>query len=86
MAISSSGLEIDKMRFSDNGYYLEEYVKCRNCGVLIYSGGIKIEIDKRPAIFCSDWCISWHLDHPLPALPGIQQVRHASSKSKQKKS
>ena len=28
------------MRFSDNGYYIEKYVKCANCGLLIYGDGI----------------------------------------------
>ena len=32
------------MRFSDNGYYIEKYVKCDNCGVLIYGEGIDAKI------------------------------------------
>jgi len=28
------------MRFSANGYYIERYVKCANCGLLIYDDGI----------------------------------------------
>jgi 5-oxoprolinase (ATP-hydrolysing)/N-methylhydantoinase B len=43
------------MRLSANGYYVERYVKCANCGVLIHDAG-------RPAaggVFCSDWCIDW---------------------------
>jgi N-methylhydantoinase B len=43
------------MRFSDNGYYVEKYVKCANCGSLVYGPGQKHE--KR--IFCSPWCIEW---------------------------
>ena len=31
------------MRFSKNGYYIEKYLKCLNCGVLIYDAGIKAE-------------------------------------------
>ena len=27
------------MRFSDNGYYIEKYVKCANCGMLVYGAG-----------------------------------------------
>ena len=27
------------MRFSGNRYYIERYVKCRNCGILIYGEG-----------------------------------------------
>ena len=26
------------MRFSNNGYYIEKYIKCDNCGMLIYGG------------------------------------------------
>ena len=28
------------MRFSNNGYYIEKYIKCDNCGMLIYGDGI----------------------------------------------
>ena len=28
------------MRFSENGYYIEHYVKCANCGMLVYGEGI----------------------------------------------
>ena len=28
------------MRFSENGYYIERYVKCANCGLLVYGEGI----------------------------------------------
>ena len=31
--------ERENMRFSDNGYYIERYIKCDNCGVLIYDDG-----------------------------------------------
>ncbi len=29
------------MRFSPNGFYIEKYVKCDNCGLLVYGSGIK---------------------------------------------
>ena len=32
------------MRFSDNGYYIERYIKCDNCGVLIYGEGINADV------------------------------------------
>ena len=37
------------MRFSKNGYYLEKYIKCFNCGVLIVNGKFRItdEIDEQ---------------------------------------
>ncbi|MGH6944009.1 MAG: hypothetical protein ACREH6_07305 [Geminicoccaceae bacterium] len=47
------------MRFSKNGYYVERYVKCANCGLLIYDEGIQVERAGKPEIFCSDWCIEW---------------------------
>lgn len=47
------------MRFSANGYYIEKYVKCANCGLLIYGSGTAGERHGRPAIFCCDWCVEW---------------------------
>jgi hypothetical protein len=32
------------MRFSDNGYYIEKYVKCANCGMLVYGKGQTHEV------------------------------------------
>lgn len=29
------------MKFSDNGYYVEKYLKCANCGMLVYGPGLK---------------------------------------------
>jgi N-methylhydantoinase B len=42
------------MRFSGNGFYVETYDKCANCGVLLY-GAAKGDARK----FCGDWCASW---------------------------
>lgn len=47
------------MRFSENGYYIERYVKCDNCGVLIYGEGIRETPDEDATIFCSPWCQEW---------------------------
>ncbi len=47
------------MRFSENGYYIEKYVKCANCGLLIYDQGIPVEQDGRQEVYCSEWCIEW---------------------------
>lgn len=47
------------MRFSDNGYYIEKYVKCANCGLLIYDRGIEVADGDALRIFCSEWCIRW---------------------------
>jgi len=49
------------MRFAENGYYIEKYVKCDNCGVLIYDAGLtSASAQQRDLIFCSEWCIEWH--------------------------
>ena len=47
------------MRFSRNGYYVEKYVKCDNCGELIYRGEILGTRGGKPAKFCSEWCLEW---------------------------
>jgi N-methylhydantoinase B len=47
------------MRFSDNGYYVERYVKCANCGLLIYGSGHKHEVAGTTGLYCSPWCIEW---------------------------
>ena len=48
------------MKFSNNGYYIERYIKCSNCGMLLYSDGLKSEIAPNE-VFCSKWCIDWSL-------------------------
>jgi N-methylhydantoinase B len=46
------------MRFSENGYYIEKYVKCANCGLLIYGEGLRAHsADSR--LYCSEWCVNW---------------------------
>jgi 5-oxoprolinase (ATP-hydrolysing)/N-methylhydantoinase B len=47
------------MRFSENGYYIERYVKCACCGVLVYDEGIAGERHGKPVVFCSGWCVRW---------------------------
>jgi hypothetical protein len=48
------------MRFSENGYYIESYVKCDNCGLLIYDEGVKSAIPGSESMtFCSTWCREW---------------------------
>ncbi len=47
------------MRLSRNGYYVERYVKCDNCGVLIYDDGQPATIAGQAGLFCSQWCIDW---------------------------
>ena len=54
------------MRFAPNNLYIEEYVKCANCGVLIYEKRGAKAPDKNPEtitkvgkIYCSQWCLNW---------------------------
>jgi len=48
------------MRFAHKRYYVERYVKCDCCGVLIYDAGIKATApDGSARLFCSDWCREW---------------------------
>ena len=50
------------MKFAPNRLYIEEYVKCTNCGVLIYDERGK---DRSRTIvtggktYCSQWCVDW---------------------------
>ena len=47
------------MRFSDNGFYIEKYLKCANCGMLIYGPGIERALAGKTHLYCSDWCVEW---------------------------
>jgi 5-oxoprolinase (ATP-hydrolysing)/N-methylhydantoinase B len=47
------------MRFSENGYYIEKYVKCACCGLLIYGEGLPGSRSGKAVVFCSDWCRDW---------------------------
>ena len=48
------------MRFSGNGLYIEEYVKCINCGVLIYECDLSASVKAEDTgLFCSQWCVAW---------------------------
>ena len=70
------------MKFSANGYYVERYLKCANCGMLVYDGGIKGERHGKPALYCSDWCIEWtarrdgeggYIRQPIPRAPAVER-------------
>jgi len=47
------------MRFSDNRFYIVKYVKCANCGMLVYGKGIEKELSGKTHLYCSDWCLEW---------------------------
>lgn len=59
------------MRFSENGYYIEKYLKCANCGQLQY--GVSDERLAGGKLYCSEWCETWDDlradDKAAPALP-----------------
>lgn len=46
------------MRFSKNGFYVESYEKCSNCGVLVYDETCLAGGGGGP-LYCSDWCEAW---------------------------
>jgi N-methylhydantoinase B len=47
------------MRFSENGFYIEKYLKCANCGLLVYGAGVTALVDGKKCLYCSDWCVEW---------------------------
>ena len=48
------------MRFSEKRFYIESYVKCANCGVLVYDEGVRTTASDGTAhIYCSGWCRDW---------------------------
>ncbi|MGR8950482.1 MAG: hypothetical protein ACU84Q_20760 [Gammaproteobacteria bacterium] len=61
------------MKFAHNGYYIEKYIKCDNCGLLIYGDGIKPGSSALgDEIYCSNWCREWRAEkHQGVASPEI---------------
>lgn len=53
------------MRFSKNKLYIEAYIKCVNCGILIFEDS-KRNTPQRGSgngkIYCSSWCIDWETE------------------------
>jgi 5-oxoprolinase (ATP-hydrolysing)/N-methylhydantoinase B len=48
------------MRFANKRFYVERYIKCDCCGVLIYDQGLATAApDGAPRLFCSQWCRDW---------------------------
>ncbi|OBR46279.1 hydantoinase B/oxoprolinase family protein [Paraburkholderia tropica] len=45
------------MRFSENGYFIEKYIKCANCGKLIYGEPPVVTASNKT--YCGDWCETW---------------------------
>ena len=49
------------MRFSENGLYIERYIKCGNCGVLIYEKKDQQILTHDGVTYCSQWCVDWKI-------------------------
>ncbi len=47
------------MKFSENGLYIEHYIKCGNCGILIYQRADQELLTDDGETYCSPWCIDW---------------------------
>jgi hypothetical protein len=47
------------MKFSENGLYVERYIKCGTCGVLIYNKRDQELLIHDGNHYCSQWCIDW---------------------------
>ena len=53
------------MKFSKNKLYIEAYIKCVNCGILIYEASKQNMPQRRSEsdkIYCSSWCVDWETD------------------------
>ncbi|EWY37764.1 hypothetical protein N825_09290 [Skermanella stibiiresistens SB22] len=50
------------MKFAPNKLYVESYIKCHNCGVLIYEAKRPEAVMKGEEIYCSQWCVDWEED------------------------
>ncbi|WP_272008782.1 hypothetical protein [Roseovarius sp. ZX-A-9] len=52
------------MKFSANGYYIESYQKCPNCGVLMYANSEedrKKRVEHEDKTYCSQRCVDWSI-------------------------
>jgi hypothetical protein len=47
------------MKLSENGLYVERYIKCGTCGVLIYENRDQELLTQDGVHYCSQWCIEW---------------------------
>jgi 5-oxoprolinase (ATP-hydrolysing)/N-methylhydantoinase B len=67
------------MRFADKRYYIEAYVKCANCGVLVYDEGLKVTAaDGAEHLYCSSWCRDWAAQREAGKKPVLALVRSSS--------
>ncbi len=47
------------MKFSANRLYVERYLKCKNCGILVYENDPEQVKAEDGTLFCSTWCQDW---------------------------
>ncbi|MBV8814171.1 MAG: hypothetical protein JO271_06755 [Verrucomicrobia bacterium] len=47
------------MKFSENGLYIERYIKCATCGILIYENCDQKALTVENVTYCSRWCVDW---------------------------
>ncbi len=47
------------MKFSANRLYVERYVKCHNCGILIYETDSEQVKSEAGSLYCTSWCRDW---------------------------
>ena len=53
------------MRFAKNRLYIEKYVKCPNCGMLLFEptkGSMDGTHSVDGKLYCSVWCAEWEAD------------------------
>jgi hypothetical protein len=69
------------MKFSENGLYIESYIKCATCGVLIYENRDQKPLTVNNVTFCSQWCIDWKNARDSRRAAGRQkdQFKHGSA-------
>jgi N-methylhydantoinase B len=73
------------MKFSENGLYVERYIKCGTCGALIYDKQDRRSLTHDGINYCSQWCIDWKKSvwHAariyVSRLNNIQKVHRAAS-------
>jgi hypothetical protein len=67
-----------RMKFAPNHLYIEEYVKCANCGVLIYEERAFEQpqtITKDEKVYCSQWCLDWERARETGTPPRVALAR-----------
>ena len=72
------------MKFAPNHLYIEEYVKCTNCGVLVYDERGKDQSQTIVAdgkTYCSQWCVDWERARATGAPPPMAALSIGSTQS-----